>query len=64
MSKPGPAPQSPAADAPGSYRLLSRQLARDLTDSEIDAVAGGTTSRTQLSAQVSAQIIVVDDADA
>lgn len=48
-----------------SYRLLSRTLARELTDQEINAVSGGTTSRTRLSAaQESTNIVVLDDADA
>lgn len=48
-----------------SFRLLSRSLARELTDAELNAVSGGTTSRTRLSRQeASAKIIIVDDADA
>lgn len=50
---------------PESYRLLSRKLARELTDQEINAVSGGTTSRTRVSAaQESTNIVIVDDADA
>ncbi|WP_311239883.1 MULTISPECIES: hypothetical protein [unclassified Xanthomonas] len=51
----------------GSFRLLSRNLARELTDAELNAVSGGTTSRTRLAAaeaSLSNNIIVVDDADA
>lgn len=43
-----------------SFRLLSRKLARELTDLEIDAVAGGTNSRTRTTGGV----VVTDDAEA
>ncbi|WP_426801523.1 bacteriocin [Xanthomonas campestris] len=50
----------------GSFRLLSRNLARELTDAELNAVSGGTTSRTRYAAAEASlsNIIVVDDADA
>lgn len=52
-------------DQSESYRLLSRTLARELTDQEINAVSGGTTSRTRVSAMPeSTNIVIVDDADA
>lgn len=51
--------------APGYFRLLSRTLARELTDAELNAVSGGTTSRTRMAAaEVTTSIVVVDDADA
>ncbi len=51
----------------GSFRLLSRTLARELTDAELNAVSGGTTSRTRLTyaeGTATPNIVVVDDADA
>ncbi|NIJ87354.1 bacteriocin-like protein [Xanthomonas campestris] len=50
----------------GCFRLLSRNLARELTDAELSAVSGGTTSRTRYAAAEASlsNIIVVDDADA
>jgi hypothetical protein len=50
-----------------SFRLLSRQLARELTETEIDAVPGGgygTNSCTRIRANDSIKTIVTDDADA
>ncbi|MDS0026501.1 hypothetical protein [Enterobacter kobei] len=44
------------------FRLLSRQLARELNDAEINAVAGGTTSWTRI--RIAAQNRVMDDAEA
>ncbi|MBB4758404.1 hypothetical protein XarjCFBP7653_05980 [Xanthomonas arboricola] len=50
----------------GSFRLLSNDLVREPTDAELNAVSGGTTSRTRYAAAEASlsNIIVVDDADA
>lgn len=62
MARKDAADQTGSSGNTGSFRLLSRQLARELTDLEINEVAGGTRSRTRVSAQQS--IIVTDDDDA
>ncbi|NJC35933.1 major membrane immunogen (membrane-anchored lipoprotein) [Xanthomonas arboricola] len=49
----------------GSFRLLSNNLAREPTDAELNAVSGGTTSRTRYAAaEANLSNIAVDDADA